>query len=158
MDKVNEILNDKRYKSYLERLEALEKDRKFCRHTMEHFLDVARIAYIKVLEENLGFSKEVIYVIALLHDIGRVLEYEKEIPHHDGSVIIAEELLENSGFTKEEKDSILKAIESHRKADSADQLSKIIYKSDKISRNCFNCEAIDECYWSEEKKNFDIKY
>lgn len=158
MEKVNEILNDIRYKSYLKRLEDLEKDRKFCRHTMEHFLDVARIAYIKVLEDNLSFSKEVIYAIALLHDIGRVIEYEKGIPHHDGSAIIAKEILENSSFTKDEKESIVKAIEAHRKDDSMDKLSKIIYKSDKISRNCFNCKAIDECYWSDEKKNFDIKY
>jgi uncharacterized protein len=125
---------------------------------MEHFLDVARIAYIKVLEDNLSCSKEVIYGIALLHDIGRVLEYEEGIPHHEGSVIIAKEILQDTSFTKEEKESILKAIEAHRKDDNLEKLAKIIYKSDKISRNCFNCKAIDECYWSDDKKNFYINY
>ncbi|MBD7909921.1 MULTISPECIES: HD domain-containing protein [Clostridium] len=158
MDKVNEILNDLRYRSYLKRLELLEEDRKFCRHTMEHFLDVARIAYIKVLESKLNYSKEVIYGVALLHDIGRVLEYEECVPHHEGSVIIAEEILDDTSFSQEDKDSILRAIEAHRKDDSKDELSKIIYASDKVSRNCFNCKAIDECYWSDNKKNFYISY
>ena len=69
MDKVNEILNNKDYKVYLEELSELEKERVFCNHTIEHFLDVSRIAYIRVLEEGLKYSKEVIYAIGLLHDI-----------------------------------------------------------------------------------------
>ena len=32
------------------------------------------------------YSKELIYAIALLHDIGRVMQYEKEFPHHNASV------------------------------------------------------------------------
>ena len=157
MDKVNEILNNKDYKIYLEELSELEKERVFCNHTIEHFLDVSRIAYIRVLEEGLKYSKEVIYAIGLLHDIGRVLEYKEEIPHHEGSVIIAKDILKETSFTKEEKDEILKGIENHRK-DSGDELSRIIYESDKLSRNCFSYKAEKDCYWSKEKKNFKIKY
>ncbi len=217
MDKVNEILNNKDYKTYLEELSELEKERVFCNHTIEHFLDVSRIAYIRVLEEGLKYSKEVIYAIGLLHDIGRVLEYKEEIPHHEGSVIIAKDILKETSFTKEEKDEILKGIEglkyskeviyaigllhdigrvleykeeiphhegsviiakdilketsftkeekneilkgieNHRK-DSVDELSRIIYESDKLSRNCFSCKSEKDCYWSKEKKNFKIKY
>ena len=157
MDKVNEILNNKDYKIYFEELSELEKERVFCNHTIEHFLDVSRIAYIRVLEEGLKYSKEVIYAIGLLHDIGRVLEYKEEIPHHEGSVIIAKDILKETSFTKEEKDEILKGIENHRK-DSGDELSRIIYESDKLSRNCFSCKAEKDCYWSKEKKNFKIKY
>lgn len=120
-------------------------------------MDVSRIAYIRVLEEGLKYSKEVIYAIGLLHDIGRVLEYKEEIPHHEGSVIIAKDILKETSFTKEEKDEILKGIENHRK-DSGDELSRIIYESDKLSRNCFSCKAEKDCYWSKEKKNFKIKY
>ena len=157
MDKVNEILNNKDYRIFLEELSELEKERVFCNHTIEHFLDVSRIAYIRVLEEGLKYSKEVIYAIGLLHDIGRVLEYKEEIPHHEGSVIIAKDILKETNFTKEEKDEILKGIENHRK-DSGDELSRIIYESDKLSRHCFSCKAEKDCYWSKEKKNFKIKY
>ena len=157
MDKVNEILNNKDYKVYLEELSELEKERVFCNHTIEHFLDVSRIAYIRVLEEGLKYSKEVIYAIGLLHDIGRVLEYKEEIPHHEGSVIIAKDILKETSFTKEEKNEILKGIENHRK-DSVDELSRKENESDKLSRNCFSCKSEKDCYWSKEKKNFKIKY
>ena len=157
MEKFNEILNDKGYRNYLDKLTELEKDRRFCKHNIEHFLDVARIVYIYVLENKLLYSKEIIYAIALLHDIGRVLEYEEGIPHHEASVKLAEEILCRTTYSTEDKNIILKAIENHRK-DSDDEISQIIYKSDKLSRNCFSCSAEKECYWSNEKKNFLIKY
>ena len=74
MDKINEIFLNDKYVKLLNELNELEENRVFCKHGIEHFLDVARIAYIKVLENKLSYSKEVIYAIALLHDIGRVLE------------------------------------------------------------------------------------
>ena len=156
MENVAVILNHPKYKSLLEELNNLEKDRRFCNHTLEHFLDVARIAYIIILENGLKYNKEVIYSIALLHDIGRVLEYKNGIDHHEGSVIIAKEILQDTSFNEEEKTLILRSIKEHRK-ESEDELSKIIYKSDKLSRNCFNCKAYKDCYWKEDKKNHTIK-
>lgn len=156
MENVNIILNHPKYKGLLDELNDLEKDRKFCNHTLEHFLDVARIAYIIVLENKLNYSKEVIYTIALLHDIGRVLEYNNGVDHHIGSATIAEELLKYTSFNVEEKALIIRSIKEHRR-ENEDELSKIIYKSDKLSRNCFNCKAYKECYWKEDKKNNDIK-
>ncbi|MCF0149379.1 MAG: HD domain-containing protein [Clostridium sp.] len=156
MENVNIILKHPKYKALLEELNNLEKERIFCNHTLEHFLDVARIAYIMVLEKRLDYSKEVIYAIALLHDIGRVLEYNNGVDHHIASAELAEELLEFTSFSDEEKTLIIKSIKDHRR-ESQDELSKIIYKSDKLSRNCFNCKAYKQCYWNEEKKNKDIK-
>ena len=46
---------------------------------------------------------------------------------------------------------------NHRK-ESDNKLEEIIYKADKLSRQCFNCKAEKECYWSSEKKNFKITY
>lgn len=157
MDKINEILNNKKYNYYLNKLYEYEKERKFCIHDMEHFLAVARIAYIKVLEEGLSYSKDVIYAIGLLHDIGRALQYENNTPHDEGSIIIGKEILEETSYSESEKEEILRAIKNHREIEE-DSLSKIIYISDKLSRNCFNCKALKECYWSNEKKNFKIKY
>lgn len=155
MDNVNKILNNEYYKKLLLELRDLEKDREFCNHTIEHFLDVARIAYITVLEKSLNYSKEVIYAIALLHDIGRVLEYKENIEHHKASADIAKEMLKDTTFLKEERDLIIKCIKEHR-GDSLDELSTIIYISDKLSRNCFSCKVYSDCYWDESKKNKEI--
>ena len=85
MERVNRILSHPLYREYYGKLERLEKDRKFCRHQMGHLLDVARIACIRNLEEGLGLDKEIIYAAAVLHDIGKSLQYEKKIPHETAS-------------------------------------------------------------------------
>lgn len=158
MNKINEIISNEKYRAFLWEIEELEKEREFCRHNLNHFLDVARIAYIMCLEKGMSYSKEVIYAIALLHDIGRGEEYKKNIPHDEASVKIACEILEETSYTSEEKELILKGIDSHRNKYSEDEFFNIIYKSDKISRNCFNCKAEKKCYWNKEKKNLIIKY
>ncbi|WP_294387767.1 HD domain-containing protein [uncultured Clostridium sp.] len=157
MENVNIILNNKKYKQALKKIEEYEKDREFCNHTIEHFMDVSRIAYIMILEENLNVSKEIVYAIGLLHDIGRVKQYEEGIHHDIASVEISREILKETSFTKNEINIILNGIANHRK-ESDNKLEEIIYKADKLSRQCFNCKAEKECYWSSEKKNFKITY
>ena len=46
MKRVQEIWEHPLYQQNLKELTRLEADRIFCRHTPEHFLDVARLAYI----------------------------------------------------------------------------------------------------------------
>ena len=157
MENINIILNNKEYKQALEKLSEYERNREFCNHTIEHFMDVSRIAYIMVLEEKLNVSKEVIYAIGLLHDIGRVKQYEEGIHHDIASVEMSKEILKETSFTDEEINIILNGIANHRK-ESDNKLGEIIYKADKLSRQCFNCKAEKECYWSSEKKNFKITY
>lgn len=155
MDRVNKILNNGIYKRLLEEISEFEKDRIFCKHSLAHFLDVARIAYIEVLEKHLNYNKEVIYAIALLHDIGRVSEYKEGVPHNIAGTLIAKDILKDIDFTEEQESQIIKCIEEHR-IGSEDSLSYIIYKSDKLSRNCYNCNAIKLCKWNNEKKNKGI--
>lgn len=157
MNNIDAIMNNKLYKEALEKLSEYERDREFCNHTIEHFIDVSRIAYIMVLEEKLSVSKEVIYAIGLLHDIGRVRQYEEGIHHDIASVEMSKEILKETSFTEHEIDTILNGIANHRK-ESDNKLEEIIYKADKLSRQCFNCKAEKECYWSSEKKNFKITY
>ena len=157
MNNIDAIMSNKLYKESLEKLSEYERDREFCNHTIEHFIDVSRIAYIMVLEEDLKVSKEVIYAIGLLHDIGRVRQYEEGIHHDIASVEMSREILKETNFTEYEIDTILNGIANHRK-ESDNKLEEIIYKADKISRQCFNCKAEKECYWSSEKKNFKITY
>ncbi|MDU4883308.1 HD domain-containing protein [uncultured Clostridium sp.] len=157
MNNIDVIMSNKLYKEALEKLNDYERNREFCNHTIEHFIDVSRIAYIMVLEEKLSVSKEVIYAIGLLHDIGRVRQYEEGIHHDIASVEMSREILKETSFTEQEIHIILNAIANHRK-ESDNKLEEIIYKADKLSRQCFNCKAEKECYWSSEKKNFKITY
>ena len=157
MNNIDVIMSNKLYKEALKKLSEYERDREFCNHTIEHFIDVSRIAYIMVLEEKLSVSKEVIYAIGLLHDIGRVRQYEEGIHQDIASVEMSREILKETSFTEQEINIILNGIANHRK-ESDNKLEEIIYKADKLSRQCFNCKAEKECYWSSEKKNFKITY
>lgn len=82
MKRIDQILSHPVFREQFALLQEAEKDRIFCRHTMEHFLDVARLMYIYNLEDQAGFSKEMIYAAGLLHDIGRYEQMEKGTPHH----------------------------------------------------------------------------
>ncbi|NMM64792.1 HD domain-containing protein [Clostridium sp. P21] len=159
MDKINSILNNEEFKEYIKKNEGYEKGRKFCKHNLQHFLDVARIAYILVLENGLNISKDIIYGTALLHDIGRWLEYKENVDHEIASSKLAKEILEVSRYNDEEIKIIMDTILNHRKEGNEESsFSYVFYLSDKASRNCFYCKAIDECKWLDEKKNYNIKY
>lgn len=123
-------------------------------------MDVARIAWILNLEEQLGLSKTMIYATALLHDIGRHVQYEDGTPHEIASAQLAEEILTECGFRPKERTIILQAIREHRNKKVAKEksLSGVIYRADKASRACFNCEAKQLCNWKETKKNLKIVY
>lgn len=149
------------YISSYQKLQELEQDRIFCCHQMDHLLDTARIAYIRNLERELGFSKDIIYAMAILHDIGKGLQYEQGIPHEIASADIAEKILTDMPkelcFTIPEQEHILTAIRGHRKLRSnAEPLETLLYESDKASRACFSCPAEKKCNWSTEKKNMEI--
>ena len=158
MERVNEILQDPLYRTCLSKIAFFERDRIFCGHDMAHFLDVARLAYIRALEENAPVSKELIYCTALLHDIGRARQYEDGTPHDEAGAAIAGQILNELGFSMEEIEAIVSAIRGHRAQTDQTVLGKLLYTADKRSRNCFSCKAEPECYWSPAKKNMTIQY
>lgn len=162
MQEIAYIRHHPLYLSCYRRLEELEQDRRFCCHQMDHLLDVARIAYIRSLEEGMGISRKVIYAAAILHDIGKSRQYEERIPHETASAEIAAEILasmpDDLRFCQEEERQILTAIRGHRKLrEDAEPLEILLYESDKMSRACFACPAEPECNWSAEKKNMEIR-
>mgnify|MGYP000727167285 CR=1 FL=1 len=121
MTRVNAIWQHPLYQQNLKDLIHLEADRIFCRHTPEHFLDVARLAYIFALERGLDCSRELIYCTALLHDIGRVRQYMDGTPHDEAGVQIAEQILSDLAFSSAEKELELEkaqAAKSNAKAGS----------------------------------------
>lgn len=158
MDRINQICSHPRWKESVEKIRVLEENRIFCRHDTAHFLDVARIAYIENLEKGLGIPKEEIYAAALLHDIGRYLQYTQGVSHEQASAMEAEGILKDCGFSCEEQERILNAILQHRAQETgaASGLAGLIYRADKASRTCLFCAACRECNWSEEKKNLTL--
>lgn len=161
MEKINKILNHDLFNVYLSEISRMEEnEREFCRHDLTHFLDVARIAMILNLEEGLANAKELIYAAALLHDIGKHMEYKEQIPHEQASAVLAPRILRECGFEEPEVRLIVQAIAGHRADHLADAptLSGLIYRADKLSRPCYGCRASERCDWSEEKKNLALKY
>lgn len=158
MHRVNKILEHNTFREELNKIEHIEKDRKFCRHGMYHLLDVARIGYITILEKNLPYSKELIYAAALLHDLGKGIQYETGIPHQEAGAELAEPVLLECGFQQEEIHLILDSIRYHRTSieGETDSFRSVLYVADKKSRACYTCQAFSECNWSEEKKNHQI--
>ena len=159
LQRVNAICRHSLWQTSRKRIEELEQDRVFCRHDVIHFLDVARLAWIENLEQHLGLEKEHVYAAALLHDIGRHLQYEQGIPHEEGSVMLAGEILRDCGFSDAECLKICDAIAGHRakKTGKDGGLAGALYRADKASRMCLFCAAEAECNWPEEKKNREVR-
>ncbi|MBZ4644922.1 MAG: uncharacterized protein PWR27_862 [Petroclostridium sp.] len=146
MKRIAKILENPQYIDYLNRNAEAEKDRVFCHHDLCHAVDVARVAYIMVLENRLMIKKDIIYAAALLHDIGRWKEYAQGLDHAEVSAQLAVDILIDSGFNSEERDFILRAIRDHRKdGNQSTFFSSVLYKSDKMSRLCNECLAREQC-------------
>lgn len=160
MKRVNLIYRHPLYQKKYNALQKAEEHRKFCNHTLEHFLDVARLMYIYSVEQELSISKEVIYAAAFMHDIGRIDQIEKGIPHEMAGAALCDRILPDCGFAKEEISLIKDFILHHRIKDTgADTpLYEMLYWADKKSRNCFACAAQAECNWDRQKMNLEIDY
>lgn len=159
MNKVNEIWSNKLYQDQYDKIQAYEADRIYCGHDSEHFLNVARIGYILVLETGMNVDKEVVYAYGLLHDIGRADQYAGGLDHHLASLNYAEAILKDTSYTVDEVQQIMSAIASHRDEAVKDDLTfeGLMYKADKLSRACYSCKAEATCNWSPEKKNRRIE-
>jgi len=154
--RVNKILSNVEFKSCLQTIEDFERERIFCKHGLTHLLDVARISYILNLESGLNVPKEIIYATTLLHDIGRYDQYMYNIPHNQAKNRIVN-ILSSCEYSTEEINTIVDAIQKHQKqSNQLKTLADILYKADKLSRLCFNCDAENRCYWNDDTKNKDL--
>lgn len=160
MNRVQKILKHEKYIEYCKKIAKWEETRKFCGHDMVHFLDVARIAMLLNLEENEDpIPKDIIYGTALLHDVGRFIEYEDGEDHAVASARLAPAILEECGYKKKEIAVMKEAIANHRNKDIKDgsDLKGLIYRADKLSRPCYGCLMEPECNWKKKKKNMLLK-
>lgn len=160
MNYFNAILHDTAFQSALSKIHQLEETRIFCKHGINHLFDVARIAWIITLEHQRPFDKEVLYLAALLHDIGRSQTLR---PHDEESVTIAQQLLEKHQVPVSRQADILEAIACHRQKSAEIDLATctlgaLLAYADERSRLCFACPASHDCYWPKERKNHFMYY
>lgn len=158
MERYQKIAEHEIFKAYIREIKELEKDRIYCCHGFDHLMDVARIAYIRAMEEKTSISKDLIYGAALLHDIGKVKQYKEGIPHELTGAQEAGKVLRDCGYEEEEIVVIERAILCHRRGNSqkGDRLAELLYEADKSSRMCMFCPAAKQCNWTEEEKNKTI--
>ncbi len=158
MSAIERIRLHPEYRKRLSRLSELEADREFCCHGMAHLLDVARVAYILNLERGLGFSREIVYAAALLHDVGKGEQYETGAAHDVVGAEIARGILADTGdFSLEEQNAIVRAVREHRRPSlEASALGALLCEADKASRACYECPAREGCSWSVEKMNAGV--
>lgn len=117
--------------------------------------------YIVSLEQRLKLSKDVIYATAILHDIGRAVQYVTGEPHEIAGIEIAKKVLSDVNYEADEISIILAAIENHaceKTNDSVESLADLLAYADKEVRTCWCCKASTECYWSDERKKRIINY
>lgn len=159
MERINKLLQSRLYKKYIEKNSKREKRRRFCKHDMTHFLEVARVMYILSLEKSTQFKKDVIYATALLHDIGRWKQYKTGEDHAIVGSELCVEILEESDFIDDEIKEISKAILLHRKGgQEVPSLGWLLYEADKKSRLCFTCDAVKKCNRFDEDNKPKLLY
>lgn len=160
LKRVEKIIQHEIFIQTLTELKLLEADRIWCGHDLEHLLSVARIMWIDCLEQMPGrYRKDLVYATGLLHDIGRAAQYKENEPHEAAGARIASVILEDAGYTLEERNLIQKAIGEHRKPVENEKmisLADLLYRADKISRACYLCEAADTCSWENKKRTHGV--
>ena len=53
MQRTDKIFNNKLYREHLDEIAKLESDRIFCRHDMDHFIDVAHLMVMICADERM---------------------------------------------------------------------------------------------------------
>ncbi|MDO4393715.1 MAG: HD domain-containing protein [Bacillota bacterium] len=166
MERLQRIYEHPVYARELKKLEADEQERRFCRHGMNHIMDVARICCIYCMRDgiidNENLSPELIYATAMLHDIGRHSENCDGIPHEDAGASIAEAVMRDCGFKKEEIIWAINGIKDHRRSEASNEVDVMnrfadnLRLADKKSRPCYRCDVRDECKWHSDKMNLKV--
>ena len=155
MPRVNDILQHKGYEDYCRKNKLAEEQRIYCRHGSDHGVTVARIAYIHLLEEQMGAGlvearplKEIVYAAGILHDIGRWVEYQTQEDHALVGSRLAIPILRECGFTDAEIETITLGILEHRRTpeETSTSLGQALARADDWARDCRNCLSRGTCY------------
>lgn len=164
MDRVKAILEDPFYMDCLGKNGEREKNRRYCKHDLQHMALVSQVSYKILLEsgnlENLivpmplpgpDTAREIVYAAGLLHDIARWVQYDTGEDHAQAGARLARPVLEQAGFNRVEIEIILRAIREHRKSGPGQSLlGKVLCLADDLSRPCSTCGARLDCYKYEQ--------
>ena len=127
-------------------------------NALKHSIEVAQLSGL--LASEMGLDVRVAKRAGLLHDIGRVAQYETGEHHSVAGVRIAEKLLTEIEYPSEWMRETLQIVGVHHGREETDgELSRMEYyirRADHLSRNCFFCEASDSCKWKKEERNQTI--
>jgi uncharacterized protein len=159
LKRIEQLLKDEAYQGYIAANTAALPGRHYCQHSLPHHLDVARIAYILVLEHNdlkyfareAGLNdslaaKETIYAAGLLHDIGKWQEIQTGVDHAAYGAGLAREILPRANFDPAETELVCQAIYEHSHiSQDMSFLGERLYRADNLSRWCGQCEERGEC-------------
>lgn len=147
MKRIELLLKDALYQENMN-LNIREEETRYCLHDFQHHLDVARITYILVLENNdLNYfmkdnglsgklaAKELIYAAGLLHDIGKWKEQREGVDHASFGARLAREILPRAFFDPREVEIIARAVYEHSNI-SKDMsfLGERLHRADNLSR------------------------
>lgn len=150
MDRINGILEHPEYEEHLAKIELLEKDREFCKHDYAHAIAVARITQAYLSDQKVrGISRELVYAAALLHDIGRWVEYQTGEDHALTGARMAEAILHDCNYLPEEIALVQRAVCEHRCSPEEPDLSVLgqaLARADDWSRDCRHCSARGRCH------------
>jgi uncharacterized protein len=110
--------------------------------------------------------KDAIYLSGLLHDIGRAAQYAHGVHHAVAGGEIAHRILTDISCPDTWTRQIEKIISGHNgnRKDNKDltngsfedmweQIHCYIRRADHLSRNCFLCQAVNECKWEKNERN-----
>lgn len=158
LTRADTIMKNEKFIKAIRLIREYEKDRIYCRHGIEHLLDVARAGFIIAYEKGCDLKADVIYAAALMHDLGRAMEYEDGTPHDQGSVLFASEILPECGYTDKETAQIVMAVAAHRLENSGMPLAEVLHEADKKTRLCFMCDARKTCKWPQDRMNMELRY
>lgn len=176
----DKVLKHPIFLKFIKEIKDMENGRSYCHHELEHAVDVARLAWIYYLEDTLAVDapnvtelhrkwessgvwtdeietkKDLFYTAALLHDIGRGVQYQTGVHHSVSGLEPAKQILEDVEIPKDWEKQILDVIAEHAD-DNMDRLEKdleyYIAKADHDSRLCFACEVRESCKWTEDEMN-----
>jgi hypothetical protein len=90
--------------------------------------------------------------------MGRWKQYEDGTGHEQAGAELAPRVLEEAGFSVQEREAVTAAIASHRNPEVRDKrnLQGLLYRADKLSRPCFACDMEKACNWKKDKKNMQL--
>jgi len=150
---INHILGDPDYLACLWENDRREQGRIYCRHDLQHMLDVARLTYILLLESGrLGNisrerGREMVYAAGLLHDIGRWRQYDGSGDHALAGAELAGPIMLRAGFSPAEVELVSRAVAEHRLGEEgASVLGRALARADDLSRDCYQCRVREQCY------------